>query len=127
MEVPRGYLIRSVRVNMQQARNCGDAVPFPGAQRKSGQGYLHSTLRPLGESVYMRMLTREPTRDVGLRFLQVSCPWASSINMPTYPLQLTCLGVIMGTPLLASVFVILRIYTRRKLNLRLSWGKPLSY
>ncbi|USP80670.1 hypothetical protein yc1106_07944 [Curvularia clavata] len=41
--------------------------------------------------------------------------------MPTYPLQLTCLGVIMGTPLLASVFVILRIYTRRKLNLRLSW------
>ncbi|KAF2036045.1 hypothetical protein EK21DRAFT_96038 [Setomelanomma holmii] len=41
--------------------------------------------------------------------------------MPTYPLQLTCLGVIYGTPLLASVFVILRIYTRRKLNLRLSW------
>lgn len=42
--------------------------------------------------------------------------------MPTYPLQLTCLGVIIGTPLLASIFVILRIYTRRKLNLRLSWG-----
>ena len=42
--------------------------------------------------------------------------------MPTYPLQLTCLGVIYGTPLLASIFVILRIYTRRKLNLRLSWG-----
>jgi len=41
--------------------------------------------------------------------------------MPTYPLQLTCLGVIYGTPLLASIFVILRIYTRRKLNLRLSW------
>ncbi|KAF1831100.1 hypothetical protein BDW02DRAFT_591385 [Decorospora gaudefroyi] len=41
--------------------------------------------------------------------------------MPTYPLQLTCLGVIYGTPLLASVFVALRIYTRRKLNLRLSW------
>ncbi|KAL6705516.1 hypothetical protein ACN47E_006633 [Coniothyrium glycines] len=41
--------------------------------------------------------------------------------MPTYPLQLTCLGVICGTPLLASLFVILRIYTRRKLNLRLSW------
>lgn len=45
--------------------------------------------------------------------------------MPTYPLQLTCLGVIIGTPLLASIFVILRIYTRRKLNLRLSWGKLL--
>ncbi|OAL49972.1 hypothetical protein IQ07DRAFT_587645 [Pyrenochaeta sp. DS3sAY3a] len=41
--------------------------------------------------------------------------------MPTYPLQLTCLGVIYGTPLLASVFVAMRIYTRRKLNLRLSW------
>ncbi|KAF7570763.1 hypothetical protein PtrM4_107650 [Pyrenophora tritici-repentis] len=27
----------------------------------------------------------------------------------------------MGTPLLASIFVILRVYTRRKLNLRLSW------
>ncbi|KAF1916895.1 hypothetical protein BDU57DRAFT_557019 [Ampelomyces quisqualis] len=41
--------------------------------------------------------------------------------MPTYPLQLTCLGVIYGTPVLAAVFVALRIYTRRKLNLRLSW------
>ncbi|KAJ4988723.1 integral membrane protein [Stagonosporopsis vannaccii] len=41
--------------------------------------------------------------------------------MPTYPLQLTCLGVIYGTPALAAVFVALRIYTRRKLNLRLSW------
>ena len=47
-------------------------------------------------------------------------------KMPTYPLQLTCLGVIIGTPLLASIFVILRIYTRRKLNLRLSWGKSLT-
>lgn len=44
-------------------------------------------------------------------------------EMPAYPLQLTCLGVIYGTPLLAAVFVLLRIYTRRKLNLRLSWGK----
>jgi hypothetical protein len=43
--------------------------------------------------------------------------------MPTYPLQLTCLGVIYGTPALAAVFVALRIYTRRKLSLRLSWGK----
>lgn len=42
--------------------------------------------------------------------------------MPTYPLQLTCLGVIYGTPALAAVFVALRIYTRRKLNLRLGWG-----
>ncbi|KAH8730469.1 hypothetical protein GQ44DRAFT_746895 [Phaeosphaeriaceae sp. PMI808] len=41
--------------------------------------------------------------------------------MPTYPLQLTCLGTIYGTPALAAVFVALRIYTRRKLNLRLSW------
>ncbi|KAH7399007.1 hypothetical protein DE146DRAFT_678096 [Phaeosphaeria sp. MPI-PUGE-AT-0046c] len=41
--------------------------------------------------------------------------------MPTYPLQLVCLGVIYGTPALASVFVALRIYTRRKLSLRLSW------
>ncbi|KAH6618694.1 hypothetical protein C7974DRAFT_35258 [Boeremia exigua] len=41
--------------------------------------------------------------------------------MPTYPLQLTCLGVIYSTPILAAVFVALRIYTRRKLNLRLSW------
>lgn len=44
------------------------------------------------------------------------------VKMPTYPLQLTCLGVIYGTPALAAVFVALRIYTRRKLNLRLSWG-----
>lgn len=43
-------------------------------------------------------------------------------KMPTYPLQLTCLGVIYGTPALAAVFVALRIYTRRKLNLRLGWG-----
>ena len=42
--------------------------------------------------------------------------------MPTYPLQLTCLGVIYGTPALAATFVALRIYTRRKLNLRLGWG-----
>ncbi|KAF2130853.1 hypothetical protein P153DRAFT_374699 [Dothidotthia symphoricarpi CBS 119687] len=41
--------------------------------------------------------------------------------MSTYPLQQTCLGVIYGTPLLAALFVILRVYTRRKLNLRLSW------
>ncbi|KAF2748971.1 hypothetical protein M011DRAFT_457083 [Sporormia fimetaria CBS 119925] len=39
--------------------------------------------------------------------------------MPTYPLQVTCLAVIAGTPALAAVFVALRIYTRRKLNLRL--------
>jgi hypothetical protein len=44
------------------------------------------------------------------------------VEMPTYPLQLTCLGVIYGTPALAAIFVALRIYTRRKLNLRLSWG-----
>ncbi|KAF1929429.1 uncharacterized protein M421DRAFT_4567 [Didymella exigua CBS 183.55] len=41
--------------------------------------------------------------------------------MPIYPLQFTCLGVICGMPALATVFVALRIYTRRKLNLRLSW------
>jgi hypothetical protein len=45
------------------------------------------------------------------------------VEMPTYPLQLTCLGIICGTPVLAAVFVALRIYTRRKLSLRLSWGK----
>ncbi|PSN68839.1 hypothetical protein BS50DRAFT_490885 [Corynespora cassiicola Philippines] len=38
-----------------------------------------------------------------------------------YPLQVTCLAVICGTPALASIFVALRIYTRRKLNLRLGW------
>jgi hypothetical protein len=42
--------------------------------------------------------------------------------MPTYPLQLTCLGVIYGTPMISTVFVAMRIYTRRKLSLRLSWG-----
>ncbi|KAF2257266.1 hypothetical protein BU26DRAFT_413352 [Trematosphaeria pertusa] len=41
--------------------------------------------------------------------------------MPRYPLQETCLAVIYGTPLLATIFVALRIYTRRKLNLRLGW------
>ncbi|KAF2689183.1 hypothetical protein K458DRAFT_290944 [Lentithecium fluviatile CBS 122367] len=41
--------------------------------------------------------------------------------MPRYPLQETCLAVIYATPVLASVFVALRIYTRRKLNLRLGW------
>ncbi|KAF2017335.1 hypothetical protein BU24DRAFT_420376 [Aaosphaeria arxii CBS 175.79] len=39
--------------------------------------------------------------------------------MPTYPLQITCLAVICGTPMLAAMFVGLRLYTRRKLNLRL--------
>ncbi|KAF2268135.1 hypothetical protein CC78DRAFT_613350 [Lojkania enalia] len=41
--------------------------------------------------------------------------------MPYYPLQVTCLAVIAGTPALASIFVALRIYTRRKLNLRIGW------
>ncbi|KAF1978197.1 hypothetical protein BU23DRAFT_525926 [Bimuria novae-zelandiae CBS 107.79] len=41
--------------------------------------------------------------------------------MPRYPLQDTCLAVISFTPVLASIFVALRIYTRRKLNLRLGW------
>ncbi|KAF9738172.1 hypothetical protein PMIN02_003646 [Paraphaeosphaeria minitans] len=41
--------------------------------------------------------------------------------MPRYPLQDTCLAVITFTPVLASIFVALRIYTRRKLNLRLGW------
>ncbi|KAF2873047.1 hypothetical protein BDV95DRAFT_627833 [Massariosphaeria phaeospora] len=41
--------------------------------------------------------------------------------MPSYPLQVTCLAVIASTPILASVFVALRIYTRRKLSLRLGW------
>ncbi|KAF2798511.1 hypothetical protein K505DRAFT_267461 [Melanomma pulvis-pyrius CBS 109.77] len=41
--------------------------------------------------------------------------------MPTYPLQVTCLSVIYFTPVLSSIFVALRIYTRRKLNLRLGW------
>ncbi|KAF2712032.1 hypothetical protein K504DRAFT_531187 [Pleomassaria siparia CBS 279.74] len=41
--------------------------------------------------------------------------------MPTYPLQTTCLSVIYVTPVLSAIFVALRIYTRRKLNLRLGW------
>ncbi|KAJ4297756.1 hypothetical protein N0V90_005651 [Kalmusia sp. IMI 367209] len=41
--------------------------------------------------------------------------------MPRYPLQDTCLAVISFTPVLATIFVALRIYTRRKLNLRLGW------
>jgi hypothetical protein len=51
----------------------------------------------------------------------------STVAMPRYPLQETCLAVIYGTPLLASVFVALRIYTRRKLNLRLGWGMCSGY
>ncbi|KAF2199333.1 hypothetical protein GQ43DRAFT_442572 [Delitschia confertaspora ATCC 74209] len=41
--------------------------------------------------------------------------------MPAHPLQTTCLAVICGTPALASIFVGLRLYTRRKLNIRLGW------
>ncbi|KAF2464873.1 uncharacterized protein BDR25DRAFT_296035 [Lindgomyces ingoldianus] len=41
--------------------------------------------------------------------------------MPYYPLQVTCLAVICGTPMLSAIFVFLRLYTRRKLNLRLGW------
>ncbi|KAF1951078.1 hypothetical protein CC80DRAFT_496357 [Byssothecium circinans] len=41
--------------------------------------------------------------------------------MPRYPLQETCLAVICFTPVLSTIFVALRIYTRRKLNLRLGW------
>ncbi|KAF2116768.1 hypothetical protein BDV96DRAFT_572829 [Lophiotrema nucula] len=41
--------------------------------------------------------------------------------MTYYPLQVTCLAVIAATPALAAVFVALRIYTRRKLNLRIGW------
>jgi hypothetical protein len=41
--------------------------------------------------------------------------------MTNYPLQQTCLGVIVGTPLLAAIFVILRIYSRRKLKVSLGW------
>ncbi|KAF1996182.1 hypothetical protein P154DRAFT_443848 [Amniculicola lignicola CBS 123094] len=41
--------------------------------------------------------------------------------MVQHPLQVTCLAVICGTPVLASIFVALRLYTRRKLNLRIGW------
>ncbi|KAH7086491.1 hypothetical protein FB567DRAFT_549980 [Paraphoma chrysanthemicola] len=37
------------------------------------------------------------------------------------PLQQVCLGVIVGSPILAAMFVGSRIHTRRKLNLRLGW------
>lgn len=53
----------------------------------------------------------------------ISCRGRLAVNMPRYPLQDTCLAVISFTPVLAAVFVALRIYTRRKLNLRLGWGK----
>ncbi|KAH7116902.1 hypothetical protein B0J11DRAFT_552855 [Dendryphion nanum] len=39
--------------------------------------------------------------------------------MVQYPHQALCLAVISGTPVLAAFFVALRLYTRRKLNLRL--------
>ncbi|KAF2740987.1 hypothetical protein EJ04DRAFT_454331 [Polyplosphaeria fusca] len=41
--------------------------------------------------------------------------------MVAHPLQATCLAVIATTPVLASIFVALRLYTRRKLNLRIGW------
>ncbi|KAF2748686.1 hypothetical protein M011DRAFT_476083 [Sporormia fimetaria CBS 119925] len=41
--------------------------------------------------------------------------------MTRYPLQETCLGVIVGTPILAAVFVGLRIHSRRKLGVQLGW------
>ncbi|KAF2033161.1 hypothetical protein EK21DRAFT_59446 [Setomelanomma holmii] len=41
--------------------------------------------------------------------------------MVEHPLQQVCLGVIVGAPILAALFVVSRIYTRRKLNLRLGW------
>jgi hypothetical protein len=42
--------------------------------------------------------------------------------MTNHPLQQTCLGVIVGTPILAVLFVFLRIYARRKMNVSLAWG-----
>jgi hypothetical protein len=44
------------------------------------------------------------------------------VSMARHPLQQVCLGVIVGSPILAALFVASRIYTRRKLNLRLGWG-----
>jgi hypothetical protein len=78
-------------------------------------GVLH--LDPAG---YMRHAHPQGARDV---VFAISSPGQQVVEMPTYPLQLTCLGVIYGTPALAAIFVVLRIYTRRKLNLRLSWGE----
>jgi hypothetical protein len=73
----------------------------------------------------MRAALPQEARDVGFA-ISSSPDGQQVVEMPTYPLQLTCLGVIYGTPVLAAVFVALRIYTRRKLNLRLSWGKRLA-
>jgi hypothetical protein len=68
------------------------------------------------------MRSAHPQEARGVDFAISSRSGQQVVEMPTYPLQLTCLGVIYGTPALAAVFVALRIYTRRKLNLRLSWG-----
>ncbi|KAL6703274.1 hypothetical protein ACN47E_010062 [Coniothyrium glycines] len=41
--------------------------------------------------------------------------------MDRHPLQETCLGVIVGTPILATIVVVFRVLARRQLNLRLGW------
>jgi hypothetical protein len=85
----------------------------------NGQGVMH--LDPVRVLRYMRAALPQEAR--GVDFAISSQSGQQVVEMPTYPLQLTCLGVIYGTPVLAAVFVALRIYTRRKLSLRLSWGK----
>lgn len=42
------------------------------------------------------------------------------------PLQDVCLAVICGTPFIASMFVGLRLYARRKFSTHLGWGEFLE-
>jgi hypothetical protein len=71
-------------------------------------------------SDYIKLPTPQGARCVVFAIFQIG---KLVVKMPTYPLQTTCLAVIAGTPVLAAVFVALRLYTRRKLNLRLGLGE----
>jgi hypothetical protein len=107
------YSVQHALIYIMRGTACGGPAVRALAYRARG-----ATPSPC--SLYEK---RPPTRARDVGFAISSRSGQQVVEMPTYPLQLTCLGVIYGTPALAAVFVALRIYTRRKLNLRLSWGR----
>src|SRR5947209_6010720 len=101
-----GLIIRAADSTKQIAGN-----PGPEVRARYWQG---SVMRPPQPDTELKYIRSWPTF---WRWL------TSESEMPTYPLQSTCLAVICGMPVLATIFVGLRIYTRRKLKIRLGWGR----
>ena len=105
--------------NIQALVDCGGKARDGQADAVGRGQYPHESAA--AQAIIYMSLPRQRSRATCVS--RFSCRGHLAVNMPRYPLQDTCLAVISFTPVLAAVFVALRIYTRRKLNLRLGWGK----